>query len=341
MTLMEPSGLHVDRKSQLPVHSQLAEQLRHQIISGQLAAGQALPSIRELATYLRINRNTVARTIADLEREGWIETRPGRGAFVVEREPAGAESLRLDAWVDEALVYARRNGLDPEQAALALVARAKAQQATAGKERRRPVLMVECNRREANHFAAELEKAVDVVAEPCLVGEVEQELATGRPWAMVVVPVFHAEEVADACARHGVPMASVMVEASMDLLVRLLELPAGTTVGVACWTEESTLNVRRSVEGPGIVHLRVVEGVGNDDESLREMCRQAKVVVVSHLVADRIREMGFGDVEILTDDRSLDTGGLAMVARLLEQDRAAVPVLNGGREITHAPAEAD
>lgn len=320
---MDPTGLHVDPKSRLPVHSQLAEQLRYLIVSGQLGAGHPLPSIRELAQYLRINRNTVARTIADLEREGWVDTRPGRGAFVAERDPIGADSLRLEAWVDHALVHARRAGLDPEQCALTLVARAQAQVATnAGP--RRPVLMVECNRREAGHFARELEKALHVAAEPCLVEELDRELDKGHPWALVVVPVYHAEEVVDICARHHLPMASVMIEAQVEVLQRLLALPTGTAVGVACWSANSTQNIRNSLEGPAIGHLRVIEAAGEDDDSLRAMCAEAKVVVVSHLVADRIRELGFGDVEVLVDDYTLDAGGLAMVGRLLDAQRDAL-----------------
>ena len=76
--------LKVNSRSHVPVHVQLQEQLKHLILTGDLAVGDRLPSIRMLAGYLRINRNTVARVVAELEREGFLETRRGSGSFVLD-----------------------------------------------------------------------------------------------------------------------------------------------------------------------------------------------------------------------------------------------------------------
>ena len=62
--------LQINSKSHVPVHVQLKEQIKHLILTGSFEAGDRLPSIRALAGFLRVNRNTVARVISDLEREG-------------------------------------------------------------------------------------------------------------------------------------------------------------------------------------------------------------------------------------------------------------------------------
>jgi len=62
----------------------LEEQIKHLILTSGFAVGSRLPSIRALAGYLRVNRNTVARVISDLEREGFVENRRGSGVYVVE-----------------------------------------------------------------------------------------------------------------------------------------------------------------------------------------------------------------------------------------------------------------
>ena len=82
-----PSGLRVNRKSAVPVHVQLMTQIRHLISTGALKPGMQLPTVRQLAGFLRINRNTVARALADLYQDGYLESHQGRGTFVADRPP--------------------------------------------------------------------------------------------------------------------------------------------------------------------------------------------------------------------------------------------------------------
>ena len=79
--------LRVDFKAGKPVYVQLMDQIRYAVASGALRESDPLPSIRPLAEELRINRNTVAKVYAELEAQGVVETRPGKGCFV-----RGAES---------------------------------------------------------------------------------------------------------------------------------------------------------------------------------------------------------------------------------------------------------
>lgn len=72
-----------------PIYEQIATQIRTQIMQGDLAAGEQLPSIRQLAAGLRISAITTKRAYADLEAQGFIETVPGKGSFVA------ADSLGL------------------------------------------------------------------------------------------------------------------------------------------------------------------------------------------------------------------------------------------------------
>ena len=74
--------LRLDAHSPIPIRWQLTEQLKHVIEGGGVPRDQALPSIRELAGFLGINPNTVARAIEDLKRSGHVEARRGKGVFV-------------------------------------------------------------------------------------------------------------------------------------------------------------------------------------------------------------------------------------------------------------------
>ncbi len=65
-----------------PIYLQIVENYKLQIRSGILENGEKLPSVRELATQLAINPNTIARAYRELEMGGWIATVPGKGCFV-------------------------------------------------------------------------------------------------------------------------------------------------------------------------------------------------------------------------------------------------------------------
>ncbi len=77
--------------SDKPIYEQISSQVRSQIISGVLAAGERLPSIRALADGLGVSVITTKRAYSDLEAEGLIATVQGKGTFVAE---TGNELLR-------------------------------------------------------------------------------------------------------------------------------------------------------------------------------------------------------------------------------------------------------
>ena len=88
--------LYIDNRSGAPIYDQIYSQIKDAIVSGQVAAGEALPSIRALAKDLRISVITTKRAYDELEREGFIDTLPGKGCFVAERsvELLREENLR-------------------------------------------------------------------------------------------------------------------------------------------------------------------------------------------------------------------------------------------------------
>lgn len=77
-------SFEIDYSSGLPVWIQIKNRLAYLIASGQYDAGDRLPTVRALAVDLDISYNTVNRAYTDLEREGFISTRKGRGTFVAD-----------------------------------------------------------------------------------------------------------------------------------------------------------------------------------------------------------------------------------------------------------------
>ena len=88
--------LYIDNRSGAPIYDQIYSQIKDAILSGPVAEGEALPSIRALAKDLRISVITTKRAYDELENEGFIYTLPGKGCFVAERstELLREENLR-------------------------------------------------------------------------------------------------------------------------------------------------------------------------------------------------------------------------------------------------------
>ncbi len=112
--------LYIDNRSGAPIYDQIYSQIKDAIVSGQVAAGEALPSIRALAKDLRISVITTKRAYDELEREGFIDTLPGKGCFVAERsaELLREENLRkIEGYMQEIRRLAAACGLTEDELA--------------------------------------------------------------------------------------------------------------------------------------------------------------------------------------------------------------------------------
>lgn len=80
--------LSINYKDPRPIYEQIRDALRQLILSGAIAPGEKLPSVRELAASLAINPNTIQRAYRELEHLGLIYTQPGKGAFAAQDKAA-------------------------------------------------------------------------------------------------------------------------------------------------------------------------------------------------------------------------------------------------------------
>jgi GntR family transcriptional regulator len=79
--------LDIDQTSRMPIYAQIGQGIRGLIARGKLREGEQLPTVREMAVYLKINANTVAKVYAELEAEGILATKRGVGTFITKPDP--------------------------------------------------------------------------------------------------------------------------------------------------------------------------------------------------------------------------------------------------------------
>ncbi len=105
-----------------PMYLQIMEQIRHRIAVGDWLAGQELPSIRALAADLQVSVITIKRAYLELERDGVIVTRQGKGSFVSDTADLSTRLRRveLDTHLDAAAAIGRQLGMSAEELAARL-----------------------------------------------------------------------------------------------------------------------------------------------------------------------------------------------------------------------------
>ena len=116
--------LEIDHHSGVPIYRQVIDQVRQQIMAGQLSEGQQLDSVRELAGRLRVNPMTISKAYALLEVEGLAERRRGIGLFVARVTKGQKEQTKgrlLEGILKKAAVTAVQFDIPEEEAARMLV----------------------------------------------------------------------------------------------------------------------------------------------------------------------------------------------------------------------------
>jgi GntR family transcriptional regulator len=111
-------AFRLDADSGVPVYRQLIDQVTGALASGSLAAGNQLPTVRQVAVDLAINPNTVMRAYRELEIRGILETQQGTGTFISRQKPKRPDAERqrqLSQLVSDFLARAGSAGFTVEE----------------------------------------------------------------------------------------------------------------------------------------------------------------------------------------------------------------------------------
>src|SRR6059036_3013333 len=325
-----PIRLRVDAHSPIPIRRQLTEQLKHVIEGGGVPREHALPSIRELAGFLGINPNTVARAIEDLKRSGYVEARRGKGVFVAPTRPTRPFPTLRGAFLKHTVIRAAALGMTADDVATGVLSVAGI--GLAAVRGAVAVLLVECSPPELDFFGRELEAQLPVRVDKVLlrdVATVVRRPAPAGPWAAAVTSFAHLPEVERLLAGKGVPVIALLAEAHLETLHRLAQLPSGTRVGVASAAVETAHNLEHSIANAGLPNIVLVGACPAEGAALGRLLRRVDVIVCSTVAAERVRGLAGSTVQVMIDDRALDQRAIEMLAAILVREngdgRTAAP----------------
>lgn len=320
--------LRVDAHSPIPIRRQLTEQVKHAIEGGGVARDQALPSIRELAGFLGINPNTVARVIEDLKRDGYVEARRGKGVFVAARPPARPLPQLRERWLQDVVIRAAALGMTVDDVAVGVLSVATTRPPAVRETVE--ILLVECSAPELDFFTRELEACLPVRVDKVLLGdllEVAKRYRQGARWRAAVTSFCHLPDVERLLRGRGVPVIALLAEAHLETLHRLAQLPSGTRVGVVSEAAETAHNLEHSIAKAGLPNITLAGVCPGEGAALGRLMRRVDVIVCSTSAAERVRTLAGSTVQMIVDDRALDQRAVEMLADVLvRQDGAQAAV---------------
>ena len=108
----------ISNQSELPIYAQIREQLKEQILNGQISEGETLPSIRQLAKEVGVSVITTTRAYSELEAEGFIATMQGKGSVVLPTDNNLLREqylLRIEEGLSTAIETAKAMGMSMEE----------------------------------------------------------------------------------------------------------------------------------------------------------------------------------------------------------------------------------
>ena len=309
--------LRVDAHSPIPIRWQLTEQLKHVIEGGGVPRDQALPSIRELAGFLGINPNTVARAIEDLKRSGHVEARRGKGVFVAPALPARPFPTRREDFLKDAVIRAAALEMTPDDVAVGVLSLAGV--GLAAVRGAVTVLLVECSPPELEFFGRELEAHLPVRVDTVVLDDlatVVRRRGAGH-WAAAVTSFGHLAEVERLLEGSGIPVIALLAEAHLETLHRLAQLPSGTRVGVVSAAVETAHNLEHSIANAALPNIGRIEACPAGGPALDRLVRRVDAIVCSTAAAERVRGLVGPAVPVIIDDRALNQRAIQMLGAIL------------------------
>jgi len=285
--------LFIDSSSGVPIRRQLTEQLIFLIATERLAAGELLPSVRELARRLKVHHNTVSEAYQDLVRRKWLERRRGSRLAVLARASDDAEET-LDDLINRTITRAREKGYSLQELRERVRERLLAQPPD-------HLLVVEQDKELRDLICHELSAGVECEMEGCSREELAANpgLAVG---ALAVTP-HHALRHVQALFPKARPAVSLRYS-DADQHLRLIRALAKPSVVAVVSSSVLFLDVARSILAPAMgarhefreIHLpsepaaaaRGADVVFCDSIAIKQV-RLAKAIHYSLLAKDSVK----------------------------------------------------
>lgn len=274
-------------RSAVPTWQVLKQYLEEQIGTGAYPVGAWLPSVRELAAQLSVNRNTVSKVYQALGREGVLEVERGKGVRVAQRpSETRSSATRIDGGIHALVREAALAGLSREW----LLTRVTDIADETYGNRLVRAAFIECTPPDARQIAADLSRQLEVPVAAIDLADFLADPERTLPYDLVTTTFFHLQEVTAAIPEVQRPaVVGIHHTVSHESVLQIARLRPESTIVIVCPNQRSLDRVRGIVE----TYARgQIYGVTTEDPAkVRSALAIADVVVDMSLTHDAVAEL--------------------------------------------------
>jgi len=315
-----------------PTWEILRQHLEERISADAYPIGSWLPSVRELAAQIGVNRNTVSKVYQALGRDGVLEVVRGKGVRVVAKPTQGQSAARrIESGLSELVRQASLAGLSREW----LVDRMGAAIDKTIGTRALRIGFVECSPADTRELADSLAGHLGIPVSPIDLTAYEVEPArVTSDLDLVATTLFHLQEVAAVLPEAGPELVAIHHRVSHVSLLKIAQLKAGAAVVIVCPNQRTVGRFEGIVQTYSAGPVRAFT-VGDDESEIADALAEADLAVDISTTHDLVKRLA-PDVPTLTLSFHVDPQSIEELRDVVYQLSSRAPRPSASLDPTHA-----
>lgn len=315
--------MKIERKSGVPIYTQVKNHIIDDIKNGRLKIGEKLPTERELSQKLKVSRNTISAAYNLLEQEGVLISYQGRGTFVAEEGNTWKQHTtknKVVRFIDIALEEAIEMGLNTKEF-IALV-----QERVREKElliKNINAVFVECNIEQARYFADELSRVTHLNVLPMTVSQLQNRSEvveeTINKTQIIITAFNHVNEIKGLIVDLKKEVFGIASNPNLETIVKIAKYSKGTKFGQISLSKEFYFKVQYALKSAGLENLAMNATTSKDEKEVLRVIEGSDVIIVSPGRGEEIRRLVGKGKDVIQFDYVLDQGSVkAILSRIME-----------------------
>jgi DNA-binding transcriptional regulator YhcF (GntR family) len=311
----------IDKNNKMPLYLQVKDLIRYYISTGAIGDNQKLPTVNDLASRLQVNFETVRKAYKELEREGFITTKRGRGSFTVAHANALA-GTKVKSASRSTLIEALKDSIgDLVISGMAVdeikrLAEEALERAGLANEDR-VVIFTECNSLQADEISQILRTSLALKVKPVLIEDLREQVSAiyrdGPKLLAVVTTGFHIGEVRNKLADLPVKVDFLVTNMAPETRRELDAIDKKSKFAFICRDEESTLFYREMLKAELGIETEIACCTFDQSPRTLDLLMSSDVVLTSPPVYADVRKLAPADLPVYNVFNRVDPMSLRVV----------------------------
>lgn len=313
----------INKDSSMPLYVQIMEQIKYMILTGELKPGCKLPSGRQLADFLHINRATINNALNELESQGYLHTEKGIGTYVNDNPGMNfkRDQNKFREIIMSAVEEAKKIGFTPDEFATGAFVLVEQERKPKKNEQDFYAVFVECNEPVLYGYKRDIEESLSVRVEPLLIDQLNnisfEILQLIKNSQMIITTFTHLHEVRSKLKDFDTEIIGVTAGPYLELLFKISQIDDDVKIAVVMVTNRGAKEVAQSIIDSGISHSSIIVTSLEENDNMIEDIKKSQFVIASSAIVDKVKSLTDSSQEVMTYRNVLDSASKSMLKKII------------------------